>query len=203
MYTYIHIYLKLQCVYVRTCVQLCMLGWRSEENLWQLFFSFHHVGPGHRIQVIRLESKSLYPLRHLSGHQIYFQMIIIELLGLERWLNVRTLTALAQDQSLFPLSMLGYQLQVQLQRNPSPLAFLDTCTCTHSKTHIIKSNKNEFLWAEEIFQQLRTLTSLKSLGFQHQDGALQLPITVVPGDVSPSSNFAGSCMHAHSVHTYT
>lgn len=39
-------------------VRACM--WQSEDNLRELTFSFHYVGPGNLTQVIRLGTKNFY-----------------------------------------------------------------------------------------------------------------------------------------------
>ena len=44
---------------------------RSEENLWELVLSFHHVGLGDWTQDIRLGSKSHCLMSHLTGPQIF------------------------------------------------------------------------------------------------------------------------------------
>lgn len=41
---------------------------KSEDNLLRSGLSFHHVGPRNQTQVFRPNSKCLYPLTHLTGH---------------------------------------------------------------------------------------------------------------------------------------
>lgn len=41
--------------------------WGTEENLWESVLSFLHVGSKNRSRVVRLGSKRLYPLSHLSS----------------------------------------------------------------------------------------------------------------------------------------
>lgn len=51
--------------------------WRShDKNLQKLVLSFHHVWPRDRTQVIRCDSKSLYPLDHLTGVIVYKNMVV-------------------------------------------------------------------------------------------------------------------------------
>lgn len=175
MYTYIYIFKIVVCV----CAHMCAIV-RDRMEVRRKFvvvvFSFYHVGPGHRIQVIRLGSKSLYPLRHLSGHQIYFQIIIIEFLGLERWLSVRT-DCSCTGPEFIPTVHVGLPVTSVVAKESITSSILGHLymTCTHSKTHIIKNNKNEFLWAEEIFQQLRTFTSLSPWGYSTRMEAYNCP----------------------------
>lgn len=46
--------------------------WRSENNLRESLFSFHHVRSGDQTQVIRSGCKHPYPLIHLTGPGILF-----------------------------------------------------------------------------------------------------------------------------------
>lgn len=46
--------------------------WRSENNLWELVISFHHVGSRKRTQGPRLGPYSLCPLSHLASSLFYF-----------------------------------------------------------------------------------------------------------------------------------
>lgn len=40
--------------------------WRSDDNLWELVLSFHHVGPGEQTQAVSLGSKHDFTRPHLS-----------------------------------------------------------------------------------------------------------------------------------------
>lgn len=46
------------------CVCVCT-GTYAEDNMCEFVLSFHHMGSGNQIQVIRLDSKHLYPLSPL------------------------------------------------------------------------------------------------------------------------------------------
>lgn len=41
--------------------------WRTEDNLYGLVLSYHHGVPRDQTRIIRIGSKHLYPLSHLSG----------------------------------------------------------------------------------------------------------------------------------------
>lgn len=59
----VHIFTYLCFFYV--C--LCMLDWKSEENLRAWVLCFHHGGPRDGVQVLGLSGKHLCPLSHLEG----------------------------------------------------------------------------------------------------------------------------------------
>lgn len=56
---------------VCACV-LCATShvWKAEDNLQELFFSLHHVGPRGSTQVTRLGSMCLYPVNWLQHWEI-------------------------------------------------------------------------------------------------------------------------------------
>ena len=41
--------------------------WRTEADLEESFLTLHHVGPGDRTWVVRLENRLSYPLSHLAS----------------------------------------------------------------------------------------------------------------------------------------
>lgn len=59
------------CVYM----PWSMYVWKSEESLWELVLSFHHVGPRDGTHVIRLNNKFLYLLSHLSSPRVAFLIL--------------------------------------------------------------------------------------------------------------------------------
>lgn len=68
-------------VYVLVCAHMC----KSEDNFPELFLCFHHVGSGVQTQVVRLGSKCLYPLGHLSG---LTYVILIRDISFADWENL-------------------------------------------------------------------------------------------------------------------
>lgn len=46
------------------CTHVTERAWRSEDNLWKLVLSFHHVGPGDQTQLARLSHK--HPLSQFA-----------------------------------------------------------------------------------------------------------------------------------------
>lgn len=62
---------------MRVCVCVCewqQYGRSTEDNIWELVLSFHHVGPRNQIQVFILGRKSPYFLSHLRGPQMEFSI---------------------------------------------------------------------------------------------------------------------------------
>lgn len=64
LYKYIHYPLFLY-VHVHTCNSTCV-------EVWEQTISFHHMGPGDRTQVTKLDGKGLSPLSHFTSFIGYF-----------------------------------------------------------------------------------------------------------------------------------
>lgn len=62
--TSLKFYVILLNVWVLTCT--CVFVYRSEDNLWKLVASCHHVVSRYRTQVLRLGGRHLYLLSHLN-----------------------------------------------------------------------------------------------------------------------------------------
>lgn len=53
-------------VFVFGCIHVMTYLWRSEDNFWKKIISFPQIGPRYQTQVIRLGSKCLHQLIHVS-----------------------------------------------------------------------------------------------------------------------------------------
>lgn len=53
------------CVFMWVFVQVCHKGQRT--IFWELFLSFHHVGPGNQTHTVGLVHKSLSTLNHITN----------------------------------------------------------------------------------------------------------------------------------------
>lgn len=61
----IFISFRFQIIFYSFCVMCICVEVRG--HLWKLILTFHHVDPGDQTQVVRLSSKCLYLLSHLTG----------------------------------------------------------------------------------------------------------------------------------------
>lgn len=67
-YMYVFICMQRACAWHNTCV-------KAENNIWELDFTFHHVGPRDQTRVIRLGAKHLSPLSHPDSHSLFTDSI--------------------------------------------------------------------------------------------------------------------------------
>lgn len=57
---------------VHACVYVSAM-WSPKDNLEEMVLSFHREGPKLKLHVVRLGSRCLYPLSHLSSMLFYTQ----------------------------------------------------------------------------------------------------------------------------------
>lgn len=57
----------------RACVCTCHRSWRSEDNVWKLVVSLHHMDRGDPTPALRQCDKHFYPSSHLSGVLCHYE----------------------------------------------------------------------------------------------------------------------------------
>lgn len=71
------------------CVYVCV----RKDNLQELGLTSHHVDPGDQTRVLRLGSKHLNPLSHLTGQWVHSHSVKLNPLGPTLLLNSKNITA--------------------------------------------------------------------------------------------------------------
>lgn len=82
----------------RVCFYALTQVWKSEESFQGLIFSFCHMDSEDQTQAVRLSSKHLYPLSHLTSPQFLF---VQEMSGYE--LDGTLESMLAFQVHIFPM----------------------------------------------------------------------------------------------------
>lgn len=81
VYTWLHVCVRAHmkacvCVHVRTCVCMCVYTCGSQKTTSKFVFSFQHVGSRNWPVFIRLVSKHLYPLGHLTSPGTHSSLVL-------------------------------------------------------------------------------------------------------------------------------
>lgn len=105
-------------------VSAAALMWRSEDNLWELVFSFYHVDPGNQTQDFRLSSYHCDPLSHHAGPNF-----TLEIRSLINFLNVLCHSFCQLDRLKNTCKKNGGQSSLLQLLGPSLVSMV---TCGHS-----------------------------------------------------------------------